>query len=62
MRAKFLSYLRDIGIHYALTYAKYERVNLALCEIWIAEELGVQDADAVAKIHSIYYTAPSMEK
>jgi len=35
MREKFLTYMNTIGIRYAITYAKYHGISLAVVHLWI---------------------------
>lgn len=35
MREKFLSYMNEVGIRYAITYAKYHGISLAVVQLWI---------------------------
>lgn len=38
MREKFLTYLNQIGIRYALRFAKYEGIALSTVQLWITED------------------------
>ena len=61
MREKFISYLTEIGLRYAIHYAKYEGVTLALCELWVTQELGFQNEKDKQLIKMHYYHAPSRQ-
>jgi len=67
MREKFLTYLHQIGLRYAIHYAKYEGVSLALCELWLSSDLATIAASAkrneydrqLVKLH--YINAPAKD-
>jgi len=35
MREKFITYMNEVGIRYAITFAKYEGISLAVVQLWI---------------------------
>lgn len=37
MNEKFKEYLLEIGVRYAVTWAKYERVRLSTVQLWCAQ-------------------------
>jgi hypothetical protein len=50
MREKFISYMNEVGIRYALTYAKYEGISLAMVQLWI---LGAEPSTSVQQMDDV---------
>ena len=55
MREKFTEYMQQVGIRYALTYAKYEGIRLAVIQLWILQAeptVSVQQMDDVVVMYN----------
>jgi hypothetical protein len=55
MQDKFMQYLNEIGLRYAVTWAKYERVRLSTVQLWV--DTCANGAIDTAKVAYIYNTA-----
>jgi len=62
MREKFLSYMNEVGIRYAITFAKYEGISLAVVQLWITSSdstVSVQQMDDVVCMYNRIYVPPA---
>jgi len=51
MKEKFNQYVDEIGLRYAIHWAKYENIRCGLLQLWLAESEHPADSKEVAKIY-----------
>lgn len=52
MGDKFKQYMQEIGLRYAVTWAKYERVRLSTVQLWASQQDSTVDTATVARIYN----------
>lgn len=54
MKEKFISYMQEVGIRYALTFAKYEGIKLAVVQLWIQQAEPTTTPEQMADVTWMY--------